>query len=328
MFPALTLALLAALPQAPQRQPQPQPPQPAYEIALKTNALARGMQVSIGELADISPTDADALTIGSVVFGPAPVAGFARTVTRTDVLRSLVAAGYGAGTFRFRGASETLVQSVTVPVSPASLVDAATTVLQAVLAQEGGDVELEPQGVVRNLQVQPGHRSQELRARVRGAETQPGSAVVDVDVLVDGEVAKTVPVQFKLTRFQQVLKVAATVRAGAPLGPENVAVTRERLSQSTGLFLTSFDQIAGMIARRNLQPNQLLTLGDVGQPAIIRRGEVVTVIVTRGRVKVTATAVANHDAGRGEPVTCTNPRTRAQVTGIAEASGTVVVPTK
>jgi flagella basal body P-ring formation protein FlgA len=306
--------------------PSQDQPDPAFEIVLKSNVLTRGLQVTIGEIADVTPTNRDALAIGAVVFGPAPVPGFARTVTRTDLLQSLVAAGFAAGNFRFRGATETLVQAISVPIAPAALADAATTVLQAVLTAEGGDVEWEPVGPIRNVQAPPGHRSQELRARVRGGATHPSSAVVDVDVLVDDEVAKTVPVQFKLTRFQPVLKVSGAVRAGTPLGPENLLLARERLSQTAGLYLTAFDQVQGMIARRNLQPNQLLTLGDVGAPAIIRKGETVTVVLTRGRVKVTAIAIANHDAGRGEPITCTNPATRTQITGVAEASGTVVVP--
>ncbi len=321
MIAALLLSLFAAQHPAPAGEPAA----PAFELSLRTNVLARGLDVTIGDLVDISPAGADATLIGAVRFGPAPVPGYARTVTRSEALQSLCSNGFAAASFRWKGAAEALVQAVVVPVAQAEVLDAAVTALQATLQVEGGDVEFEPQSIVRTIQAAPGRRSQELRARVRGGATAGSSALVDVDVLVDDEVAKTIPVQFRLARFHNVLKVTATVRQGAPLGPDNLVLSREKLAQTQGLYLTAFDQVAGMISKRNLQPNQLLTLADVGEPALIRRGELVTLVSTRGRVKVVTKAIANHDAARGEPVTVTNAQSRAQVTGVAEAVGTVVV---
>jgi flagella basal body P-ring formation protein FlgA len=317
MFAFTTIALSLALAQG----------EPPFTLELRQSVLVRGLAVTIGDLAVVSPPGQDALAVEALRFAPAPVPGYARTVTRSELLQSLVAAGHAAGSFRCTGAVETLVQAVVVEVPAPALIDAAEAVLQALLAEEGGDVEWALAGRLRSVQAAPGRRSQDLKARVRGGATHASSAVVDVEVLVDGEIQKTVPVQFDLVRFQPVLQVTGTVRAGTPLGPENLAVARRKLAQTTGLFLTSFEQVRGQIARRNLQPNQLLTLGDVGAPALIRKGEVVTVVITRGRVKVTTRALANHDAGRGETITVTNAQTRAQITGVAEASGTVVVPT-
>src|SRR5262245_57458445 len=141
---------------------------PAFEVELRGNVLARGLDVTLADLADITPATTDSLAIGALKFGPAPVPGFPRTVTRTELLQTLVANGHAAADFRFKGATETVVQTIVLEVSPQAQLDAATTVLEAVLAQEGGDVEFEPPSRVRSLQVQPGRRSQELRARVRG----------------------------------------------------------------------------------------------------------------------------------------------------------------
>jgi flagella basal body P-ring formation protein FlgA len=110
-----------------------------------------------------------------------------------------------------------------------------------------------------------------------------------------------------------------------PLGPDNCALSRERVSQTTGLYLTSVEQALGLIAKRSMQPNQLVMLSDAGQPALIHRGDIVTVVLTKGRVKVETRGVANNDAGRGETVMVTSASTRTQLTGVAEASGTVVV---
>jgi len=325
MFAIATTALLFAFAQDPAPQGEPAPKAAAFEIELRANALVRGLDLRLSDLAEITPAGEDAQLVGAIKLGQAPMPGVVRTFTRHEFLQALVANGYSPASFRIRGAVESTVQSMVVAIGQTEFVDAAKTVLDAVLLQEGGDVEVELAAPIRIQQVQPGRKSQELRARVRGGTTNPASAVVDVDVLVDGEVAKTVPVQWKLTRYHFVLKANQSIGAGVPIGPENCAVSRERVSQTTGLYLTSLEQAQGLISKRSLQPNQLVMLTDVGQPAIVHRGDIVTVVLTKGRVKVETRGIANNDAGRGETVTVTSASSRAQLTGVAEASGTVVV---
>jgi flagella basal body P-ring formation protein FlgA len=81
-----------------------------------------------------------------------------------------------------------------------------------------------------------------------------------------------------------------------------------------------------MLAARNLQAGQRLTLGDIAPPAVIRKGDIVTVVLTKGRVKVTARAMANHDAPLGARLIMTNTTSRSTLTGIVQAPGLVVVP--
>jgi len=298
---------------------------PVTTVRLKPTVSVRGLDVTIGELCEL-PADATGLAIGKIRFGNAPVNGYARTVARSEVLQSLAGAGVDLGTVKLEGADEAIVQAVVVEVPAQELLDAATTALQAQLAVEGGDVEFEPPQRPRVVQAPPGRQSQELRARVRGARTAPNAAVVEVEILVDGELCKKVPVQFKLQRFHQLLKTTGTVRAGTPLGPDVLALVREPLAQASGLWLTSMDQVDGQIAARNLQPNQRVTLGDIAPPAVVRRGDIVTVVLTKGRVKVTTKAFANHDAPLAGRVTLTNMQSRGTLTGIVQGPGLVVVP--
>jgi flagella basal body P-ring formation protein FlgA len=260
------------------------------------------------------------------VFGKAPAAGYTRSVGRSEILQALGGAGYAAGRFSCKGPNEVIVQSTYTEVAVQELTDAANTALGAVLAAENAtDVDTELLTRLRHVQAPPGRQSLELKARVHDGQTGQCTAVVDVEILVDGERFKVVPVQYRLTRYQKVLKTTGTIRQGTPLGPDNLAFSREKVAETKGLYLTDFQAVQGMMARRNLQGNQLLTMGDVSEPALIHRGELVTVVITRGRVKVTTKAIANHDAARGELVALTSVESRAQITGLAEAPGTVVV---
>jgi flagellar basal body P-ring formation protein FlgA len=300
---------------------------PAFEVVLKSTALARGLDLTLGELATFAPTGKEAAELAKIVLGRAPVLGYSRTVNRTEVLQALAMAGQPASRFTFKGANEVVVQPVATEVPTEDIITQAAAVLRAVLDQEGGDVEFEVASRVTHVQAPPGRQGLELKARVRNNKTSANAAVVDVEIRVDGDLFKSMPVQFRLARYRQVLKTQGTIRVGTVLGPENLSLSREKLGEVTGLYLDSMQDVVGMIAKRNLQSGQFLTITDVGEPALIHKGELVLVVVTRGRVKVTVKAMANRDAGRGEMVTVTNLESHAQITGIAAAPGTVVVPT-
>ncbi|MBZ0152653.1 MAG: flagellar basal body P-ring formation chaperone FlgA [Planctomycetes bacterium] len=295
------------------------------ELRLKPNVSVRGLDVTVAELCELSPSGGQAVSIGRLRFGPAPTNGFARNVTRTELVQTLAAAGVDLTTVKIVGADEAMVQAIVVDVSGQEMLDAAAAALQAQLQLEGGDVEVEAPRNLKLVQAPPGRQSLEMSARVRGNQTGPNGAVVDVDLLVDGQSFRKVPVQFRLQRYRTVLKTVTPIRQGSPLGPDNIALVREAMDQGSSMWLDRFEQVDGQQASRNLQPGQRLTLGDVAPPALVHRGDIVTVVLTRGRVKVTSRAVANEDAPLGGRVTLTNLESRGLITGVVHGAGLVVV---
>lgn len=295
------------------------------DLRIRAGAVARGLDVRIGDLVEISPVSDQSLAMAKVVFAPTPQSGHARTITRTEILQSLAAAGFAPSKLAFSGPDEVVVQPVLVEVPVQDLLDASGAALQALLALEGGDVEVEAPTRMRRIDAPPGRERRDLVARVRSGATAASSAVVDVDVMVDGALFRRVPVQFTLHRFQMILKTIGVVAKGAPLGPQNVQLAREPLAQTTGLYLGKIDDVVGMVAARNLQSNSRIILSDIVPPAVVHQGEVVTVVLTQGKVKITAKAIANHDAPIGARVSCTNMQSRGQLAGVVAAPGLVVV---
>ena len=295
------------------------------ELRLKPATTIRGLHVTIGDLCEITPTNAQTMALAEIRFGPAPQNGYARAITRADVIRALSGAGIQLTTLNLTGGQEISVQSFATDIPQQDMLDAATTALQAQLTVEGGDVEFEAPLSLRRVNAPPGRVSQDLRARVRNTKTSLTSAIVDVEILVDGEVFKKIPVNYKLQRFHKVLKTNAPIGKDTPLGPENVTIVREPMAQASDAFLARIQQISGMNASRDLRNNQLLTLSDIMPPALIRRGEIVTVVLTKGRVKVTTRAMANEDAPLDGRIQLTNLNSRTQMTGIVQGPGLVVV---
>ncbi len=295
------------------------------EVRMKPSAQVRGLEIRVGDLCEFVANDRETLELAKVTFGRSPGQGHARVIGRTELLQALAAAGHDLARIKIEGARETTVQAVVVDVPAGELVDAATTALHALLAVEGGDVEFDAPRNVTRVQAPPGRIGQEIVARVRGGRTAPTSAVVDVEIRVDGELCKRVPVTFPLRRYQSVLKTVGPVRAGTLLGPQNLEIAREPVAQGTNLLLTDFAQIEGMVAARDLQANRRLMLADTAPPDVVQKGEMVTVVIDRGRVKATARAIANHGAPIGGRLTLTNPDSKKQLVGVVTAPGLVVL---
>ena len=300
-------------------------PKQKLEVRIKPTAMVRGLDIRIGDFCEILPSGQMALDLGKVEFGRSPTQGFARTIGRTELIQAIAAAGYDLAGLDFQGASESAVQAVVVDVPANDVLEAARTALQALLSVEGGDVEIEAPKNLRKIQAPPGRRSQEISARVRDGKTGPTSATVDVAIEVDGETFRRVPVTFKLTRFQYLLKTIGPIRAGSALGPQNLELVREPVSQGINLMMTSFAAVDGMVAARDLQGDKRVMLADTAPPAVVRKGEFVTVILDRGRVKVTAKAIANEDGPISGRITLTNVDSKRQLVGIVVAPGTVVL---
>ncbi|PWJ16155.1 flagellar basal body P-ring formation chaperone FlgA [Jannaschia seohaensis] len=119
----------------------------------------------------------------------------------------------------------------------------------------------------------------------------------------------------------QSVTVAQPVRAGTPIPGALLAFATTEIPDG---FADPRDLI-GMEARVNLYPGQPIRQVEVGPPTVIRRNALVALVFTRGGLTITSEGRALQRAGDGEAVRVMNLSSRSTVTGIATASGAVIV---
>ena len=298
------------------------------EIVCKPQALIRGTRILIADLADILPPGTAAHRLGQIPFGARPASGFSRVVSKHEILQCMVMAGEDAGRLEMKGALEVVVQPAYTEIRPQDIRDSAEVVLRAAIAEEQSEeVEFELVTRLKHMRVPPGRVGVDYRARVRDGQIGRTSALVDLSILVDDEVYKVVPLQYKLRRYHHVLKIGRTIRKNEPFTRGNLELVRQEVSQASGLYLQSYKEVLGKVARRNLQPNRVLYLGDVMEPAIVYRGQLVTVVAANRRVKVTIQGIATQNGAKGDVIYVTNQSTNRIISAVVYAPGVVVVPT-
>lgn len=77
----------------------------------------------------------------------------------------------------------------------------------------------------------------------------------------------------------------------------------------------------GMEAKRGLKAGQPLQVGDVKQPALIKKGEPVKLVYASPGLRLTVEGLAQNDAGKGESVRVLNSYSKRTIEAVAEAPG-------
>ena len=119
----------------------------------------------------------------------------------------------------------------------------------------------------------------------------------------------------------QSVMVVRPIRAGTALTADDLAFGE--VEEADG-FLDPRDVI-GLEARVNLYPGRPVLTRDVGLPTVVERNAVVPLVYRSGGLTITLEGRALGRAGEGEAVRVMNLSSRNTVTGIATATGAVVV---
>lgn len=302
---------------------------PPIEIRCLSQALVRGVDVRLRDLAEIQCADPTlAQRLGDVSFGRRPARGFNRALPQMGIRAQLAAEGLAPDQLRLTGAAETVVQSLSTVVQPAELIDVAEPILRAALELEPTkDIEFELNGKLEMVEAPPGRRSFDLRGRLRGNKVAPTSAVVEVAVMVDDEEFKVVPVTYRIRRFASAVFVVEPLRRDAPLAAEFLEERRTELTPGAEtLHVSSLAAVAGKVAARDLRRGQTLRVTDLALPAVVRNGDPVSVAVRRGGSLVTLKCIARSSGAVGARVDVIT-RTGRVLRGIVEGPGLVVIPT-
>ena len=134
--------------------------------------------------------------------------------------------------------------------------------------------------------------------------------------------------QYVVVRVQAEEKVVVAVRALARLqvvaGDDVTVLPRELASLPAGYFRRSED-VVGHIVQRNLGAGEVLSPGTVRAPALVRRGQSVTLLVSGGGLSVRTTGIVLADAGLAERVRVRNAATSRLVEGVVRSADTVEV---
>jgi flagella basal body P-ring formation protein FlgA len=114
---------------------------------------------------------------------------------------------------------------------------------------------------------------------------------------------------------------ARMIRAQTILMPEDLSL---RSTQQDGPFSDPADLI-GQETRVALYPGRAVQSGDVGPPAIVDRNQIVRLIYDSGGLMIVTEGRSLARAGEGDLIRVMNLGSRATVSGLVRADGSILV---
>jgi len=285
-------------------------------LTLKESIMVNDDVVRLGDLF------AEPLSLGDAPIAQAPLPG-QTIVLDNRFLRSLVRA------YQLDWAPKTRYQRVLVGrvsqhIDPATVTAQVKEALKTYLATDK-DVELSfdvgnidfvlPTNVTPTLAVQDVRfdpQSQRFAAQL----VVPATGPAVISRLVAGSVYETI----------QLPVLARPVAPGEVIQLTDLDWISVRLDRIAPNAVTDPKQLVGMTARRPLRDGQMLRISDVTMAAAIKRGSMVTLLVTTENMTLTAQGRALEDAALGQPIRVVNTMSNKQLTGVVRDGTTVTIP--
>ena len=165
----------------------------------------------------------------------------------------------------------------------------------------------------------------DIATRVGDASPAQGYLSAAVVVRVDGRDHQTLPMTFRVARRVPVVVANHALEPKTVLGPADFRIETRVSTEIPSGALAALSDPAGMEVLRSVRPGEILTDAVVRAKILVRRGELVTLLLDGRGFKITTQGQAGEDARRGDIVRVINPTSRREVLGRVEGAGVVRV---
>ena len=163
------------------------------------------------------------------------------------------------------------------------------------------EAELTIRSDVKDIVVHPGS----VGIRVGGGDGRVyrGSAALNVEVLVDGKVERTIPVSFRVRTFGDVLVAKQRMERHAPLREGDVEPRRVETTDLRPGWFRSEGEVRSMWTKRIIAAGTILQQSMVEPLPIVFTGDIVTLTVRAAGVTLSVKATAREDGRLGDLIT-------------------------
>lgn len=281
----------------------------AQSIALKSNVVVRGSQITLGMIADLSPASPQ-LANKRIARAPAPA--------KTVVLK--------------RGQIEKILRQNSVDTSALTWSGSKNVnVVGASQQISSDDIQHQIDGFLRDVEFRLPHIIFEFIPHslpdtiilpvgslqidvIPAVKTIIGSRSFTLIYRVDGRTIKNLAVRGRLSANSEVVVVQQPLRRGAIISEADVDLVSLDISKVHDPLFDLSD-VVGLRVARSIRAGQIVERKNIEYPPVITKGDFVRIIAQRGSMVLTASGVARQDGRMGEVIRVQNSSSQKEVRG-------------
>jgi len=199
---------------------------------------------------------------------------------------------------------------------------AVTGAVRAELTQNGSRVTVEADEIDARLRL--ARCDSPLAVRIPAARR--GTTRVTAEVQCAGSSPWKVHVPARVVVYQRVVVAARSMARGSVLTAGDIELAERDTSSLPAGFLLQTEHAFGNRLRRDINAGKPLSPGMLETPALVKRGQQVTLEAGSGGMVVRMAGVAKADGIKGQVIPVENTRSRRVVHGVVRTGRTVEVP--
>lgn len=292
------------------------------QIDLKPRAKVQGEMISLGDVATIRPDSSETRQLAAETLMRAPEPG-EKTVLSAETIQSYFFQNHAQMEgCSWGGADRVAVERVGITIDPAAIRHALEQFIH------------EKQNLLPQAKIRFKNLSLPLPFVLPKGQLQVEVVPSDPDILhsrrftlifrVDGRVEKNIAVGAELEAIAPVVVAAGDLRRGRILGPQDVNLVKRDLSSLHDPCF-SLKNVIGKKLQRSVRLGRPLHSRDVVAPAVVHRGQMVTITARKGALCITAQGVARQDGAQGAMIKVLNSASRKEILCQVSAPGRVKV---
>ncbi len=309
----ILLALLFLLPATPWAT--------TLEVTFRANAQVSAEQITLGDIASLSPENDLARTLATLTVGRAPLPGQSKELRATDVIRRLV------HDERFRDVYWQGSDKITVARD--GIVIDRQRIEQILVSYLQQNLDKLPRAQIRltSLRVPETFTLPRGELQYEVVPSRPeilGSSSFSIIFRIDGTTVRNCTVRGRIEALAEVATAATTLRRGQIITPDRIRMTRQNIAALQDPFFSPRNVI-GMQVKRTLHAGKAIERRYVEPPPVIRKGDLVKILASRGGLQLTATGMSRMDGRPGDVIRVQNMNSGKLIYCRVDAPGLVSV---
>ncbi len=292
-------------------------------VVFQDSAVVEGDEYQLNEVATLEGIDYGLIErFGKIKVGRSPLPGRSLTVTRSLIESRLRAAKLDTKRLTYPSGQSTKVTRAALKI-PGEDLD--QVVLQYIEDQHP-DEEVKPRllSKSRDVFLPRGEVSYEIKEKGTFVK-EAGYRTYDIQLSINGELEKTVPVRVYLKMYKEVFVAKDTIKRDEVIEEADLIKVRRNVDRLTSTYVTDKQQLVGKVASRAIGSNQVISGNSVVIPPVVKEGDRLLIVYETENLVLSAQGVSMAKGRVGDRIPVRNVDSKTVVYAQVRDKNTVQV---
>ncbi|MBF0278180.1 MAG: flagellar basal body P-ring formation protein FlgA [SAR324 cluster bacterium] len=292
------------------------------QIFLSEESIVEKSDYTLAEIANVEGADPVFLEkLANVVMGRSPLPGGSIVINRSLIITKLRPYIHSEK-LAFGGTNKTTVRRSALRVSGDDIDQA---VLNHVASEmEGNDFKTKLVSQSRDVFLPRGTLSFEVKLRGK-YKKEGGYRNYVVEFKIDQKLIKKVPIRVYVKIYKDVYVAKDTIKRDHLIQDADLTKIRKNVDRLPTNYVLDKSTLVGKIAKRSINPNEVLHKNTVTTAPIINSGDQVMIVYETPNLRLTAPGIAMHKGRLGERISVRNTVSKALLQAIVKNKNFVQV---